>query len=113
MTKYLVALLLSVVLTVMPAMAAETFGAHVLTVNAGDTLNLVDFEVDAAVDGCAAGQYLRYAGGSNTDLATKQASVRSTYALLLAAKLSGQTIHIDGNGDAGPGFCTIRFVELR
>ena len=115
MKKYLVALLLTVVLVMRPATAfaaTDTFGAHVLTVSADNTLGAVYFEVDVQVDGCAAGQYLQLLGHF-TDSATNQAQVRSTFALLLAARLSGQTIHIIGNGDAGPTFCTILAVELR
>jgi len=115
MKKFVVVLLLCAVLAVRPAMGftlTDTFGAHVLTASADNTLNAVYFEVDVKVDGCAAGQYLQLLGHS-TDTPTNQTQIRSTFALLLAARLSGQTIHIIGNGDAGPTFCTIYAVELR
>jgi hypothetical protein len=111
MKKLLVLLVLSA-LAITPATATDVYGAHVTLVSGHDGPNILYFQIDQPIDSCAAGTYLQFTGGS-TDQATNQARIRAVYALLLAAKLSGQTVDVYGTGSPGGNFCTVRGVQLR
>jgi hypothetical protein len=111
MKKPLFALLLSMILAITPAMALDAYGAHVTLVSGHDLPNIVYFQVDQPVDSCPAHAYLQYVGNTS-DTATNQASIRAVYAMLLAAKVSGQTVSVFGTGSNVNNFCTIRGLQM-
>jgi hypothetical protein len=88
--------------------------AHVTLVEASYMPSAVYFYVDAQAGPCAAGSYLQYVG-QGPDQATKQANAKAVFALLLAAKLSGQTVQIDGSNTIPSGFpaCVVQFVKSK
>lgn len=110
MKKYIFPLLLSAVLALKPAIASDVYNAHVILVSGHDLPDVVAFQIDQPIDACPAGTYLLYSGNT-TDTATNEASIRAVYALLLAAKLSGQVVWVFGTNSSGPE-CTIRGIQL-
>lgn len=112
MTKYLVALLLSVVvLGVMPAAAqSESFTAHITGIlNAQGAPGSFDFTTDNTPSACN-GFVFYFASG--TDEPSKIANYNALYATVLVALLSGHSVGIGVNNPAnGFNFCTLTFFN--
>jgi hypothetical protein len=112
MKKFVFVLLVLPLLAVAPAMATDAWGAHVVLVSGHDGPDVVYFVIDQPVDSCPARTaFLQFTGGS-TDQETNRARIKAVYAMLLAAKLSGQTVAVFGTGSTGGNFCTVRGIQL-
>ena len=96
--------------TAQPAYDWNVIGVHVTVVEGTYVPNQVTFQSDAnGGASCPAGTWLTYKATQGTDAQTQQANVKAVYALLLAAKLSGNTVNLFGK-NAG---CIVNFVHLQ
>jgi len=121
MRKYLFAVLLAV-MAITPVMANPddwVVTAHVTTVEGTNVPMLVNFALDqngGTTTQCAAGHWINYHpyAGAGTDTTSQQQNVKAVYALLLAARLSGQTVTIYGTNtpDASLGRCVASYVLM-
>lgn len=120
MKKCVLALLLSAVIVVTPVMANPddwVVTAHVTAVEGTNVPNLVNFALDqngGSTSQCVSGRWINYHpyAGAGTDTTSQQQNVKAVYALLLAAKLTGQTVTIYGTNTPDPngGRCVASYV---
>lgn len=112
MTKYLVALLLSVVLAVMPVAAQSTgsFTAHITTIfNAQGAPVSFDFATDNTPSACNGFVFYNATGA---DEPSKIANYNAVYATALVALHTGHSVFIGVNFPTGSGqFCTVNFFN--
>jgi hypothetical protein len=105
---FLVALLLNI-----NAVAGSTdwnVNAHVTVVEGTYMPNSITFQLDTTAGPCSAGSWLEY-DGQGSDTPTQQANAKSIYALLLASKLSGQSVTLYGSNTLNSnGFCVVSHV---
>jgi hypothetical protein len=103
----------------MPAKAANPYdwdliGVHVTVVEATYIPDHVTFQIDTNVPStpaCPAGSWLVWQG-QGPDALSKQANVEAVYSLLLAAKLTHNTVNVFGNN--GGTFCaTVVFIHIQ
>lgn len=109
--KYIKYALVIGLLSAMPALAYDwsASGAHVTVLEASYMPSSITFAVDASMDAsCPAGSWLTYRG-QGPDAASQLENIKAVYAMLLGAKLSGQTLDLYGN-DAG---CLVTYVHLK
>ena len=110
--KYLVALLLSVVLSVMPAAAQSSgsFTGHITGVlNPQGAPGSFDFTTDNTPSSCNGFVFYNATGA---DEPSKIANFNAVYAAALAAMLSGHSVSIGVNFPTGSGqFCTVTFFN--
>lgn len=121
MKKYLFAVLLAVI-TVTPVMANPddwVVTARVTAVEGTNVPALVNFALDkngGTTTQCTAGSWINYHpyAGAGTDTTSQQQNVKSVYALLLSARLSGQTVTIYGTNtpDGNGGRCVASYVLM-
>lgn len=121
--KFVTAMVVPFILAVMPASAGPSdwvvTGAHVTFVEGTNVPAIVDFGIDqnaGSASQCAAGHFVDYAAwaGAGTDTTSQQANVKAIYALLLTAKLTGQTVTIYGSNTAdSSGRCQAFWVMLQ
>jgi hypothetical protein len=87
-------------------------GVHVVAVEASYMPDHVTFLIDGNAGLCPAGSWLIWPG-QGPDAASKQANVRAVYSLLMAAKLSSDTIDLFGNNGKVDDFCAAAvFIHL-
>lgn len=120
MKKFLLILLLSSIMVVTPVMANPddwVVTAHVTAVEGTNVPHLANFALDqngGSTSQCVRGSWINYYPypGAGTDTASQQQNVKAVYALLLAAKLSGQTVTIYGTNTPDPngGRCVASYV---
>jgi hypothetical protein len=111
MTKYLVALLLSVVLSAMPAAAQSTqFNAHITQVlNPQGAPISFDFRTDNTPSACNG--FILY-NATGADEPSKIANFNAVYATALAALLSGHlVVFLVNNPTSGSTFCTLDAIN--
>jgi len=109
--RYIKYIVITSLLVVAPAFAYDwqASGAHVTVLEASYMPSSITFAVDASMDSsCPAGAWLTYRV-QGPDTASQLENIKAVYAMLLGAKLSGQTLDIYGN-DAG---CLVTYVHLR
>ena len=111
----LVAVLLAVSLLTTPAFAYvdwQVFGIHVTMVDPSAMPSFIVLTVDTAVGPCSAGAYIQY-DPQGTDATAQQANVKSVLAMLLSAKLSGQTVSLAGSNTLNSfGRCVVSSARL-
>jgi hypothetical protein len=111
MTKYLVALLLSVFWAVTPAAAqSSSFTAHITQIfNSQGAPNSFDFTTDNTPSVCN-GFTFYFAAGA--DEPSKIANFNAVYATVLAALLSGHSVFIGVNNPTSSiNYCTVTFLN--
>jgi len=122
MRKYLFAALLAV-MAITPVMANPddwVVTARVTTVEGTNVPMLVNFALDqngGTTTQCVAGHWINYHpyAGAGTDTTSQQQNVKAVYALLLAARLSGQTVTVYGTNTPdsnGSGRCVASWVLM-
>ena len=113
--KLILAATVTLLLSSVSAIAAYDWNlsAHVVAVEATYIPDHVTFQIDGpAGTSCPAGSWLVWPG-QGTDAVSKQANVQAVYSLLLAAKLSYDTIDLFGNNGNVQGFCAAAtFIHL-
>jgi hypothetical protein len=83
-------------------------GVHVTWVEATYMPSIVAFGIDAPAGSCGTGAMLKW-NGTGPDPASRQANANAVYSMVIAAKLSGETLSVYGlNAD-----CNVRFIHLR
>jgi len=86
----------------------DLVGVHVTVVEATYIPDHVTFQIDASTPSnpaCPAGSWLVWPG-QGPDALSKQANVEAVYSLLLAAKLTHNTVNVFVNNGNVEGFCS-------
>ena len=110
MKKLLIATSAALLLSSTPSMAFdfEQLGVRVTVVEATYIPDQVTFQINKAVGNCAAGTWLTWRG-RGLDTLSQQINVEAVFSLLLAAKITGNTVNVYGD-NAG---CMIRFIHMQ
>lgn len=111
--KKCICVLLLAAISITPAIAFTDWSvtkAHVTLIEGTYVPGIVNFTIDVPAGPCAAGAFLQY-NGQGSDPAS---NVKAVYALLLTAKISGQTVNLYGSNTlTSNGWCLVQFIHIQ